>query len=51
MSILLQSILNGLCSGSIYSLIAVSLSLLFGVMKIINFAHGSFLMISMFFSL
>lgn len=51
MSILIQSILNGICSGSIYSIIALSLSLLFGVMKIINFAHGSFLMIAMFLSL
>ncbi len=51
MSILIQSFLNGLCSGSIYSLIALSLSLLFGVMKIINFAHGSFLMIAMYLTL
>ena len=51
MSILIQSILNGICSGSIYSIIALSLSLLFGVMKIINFAHGSFLMMAMFLSL
>jgi branched-chain amino acid transport system permease protein len=51
MSILIQSFLNGICSGSIYGLIALSLSLLFGVMKIINFAHGAFLMMAMYFTL
>jgi len=51
MTIYLQCVLNGLCIGAVYGLIALSLSLLFGVMKIINFAHGSMLMISMFLTL
>lgn len=51
MVIYLQCILNGLSIGAVYGLIALSLSLLFGVMKIINFAHGSMLMISMFLTL
>jgi branched-chain amino acid transport system permease protein len=51
MTIYIQCVLNGLCSGAVYGLIALSLSLLFGVMKIINFAHGSMLMISMFLTL
>jgi len=45
---ILQAIINGLFMGSLYGLIALGLSLLFGLMKIINFAHGSYLMISMF---
>jgi branched-chain amino acid transport system permease protein len=36
--------------GSVYGLTAVGLTLIFGVMKVINFAHGSFLMASMFAS-
>ncbi|MGA2314087.1 MAG: branched-chain amino acid ABC transporter permease [Xanthobacteraceae bacterium] len=47
-TILLQALLNGVASGSIYALIALGLSLQFGVMKIINFAHGSLLMIGMY---
>jgi branched-chain amino acid transport system permease protein len=48
---LIQALLSGIASGALYGLIALGLSLQFGVMKIINFAHGSFLMISMFVSL
>jgi branched-chain amino acid transport system permease protein len=47
-SIMLQALLNGIASGAVYGLIALGLSLQFGVMKIINFAHGSFLMIAMY---
>ena len=47
-TILLQALANGIASGAVYGLIALGLSLQFGVMKIINFAHGSFLMIAMY---
>lgn len=50
-SILLQALLGGIASGAVYGLIALGLSLQFGVMKIINFAHGSFLMMAMYVSL
>ncbi|MCK5794310.1 MAG: branched-chain amino acid ABC transporter permease [Anaerolineales bacterium] len=40
-----QTILNGLMTSSFYALIAVGLSLVFGVMHIVNFAHGEFYMI------
>lgn len=43
-SLLLQQILNGLIVGSVYCLIAVGLTMIFGVMKIANFAHGDFSM-------
>ncbi len=49
--VLAQALLNGVASGAIYGLIALGLSLQFGVMKIINFAHGSFLMVAMYVSL
>jgi branched-chain amino acid transport system permease protein len=43
--ILLQIIFWGLYAGCIYILLATGLNLIFGVMKIVNFAHGEFLMI------
>ena len=46
--ILLQAVISGLANGSIYALIAVGLTLVFGIMRIINFAHGEFLMIAMY---
>jgi branched-chain amino acid transport system permease protein len=45
---LIQALLSGIASGALYGLIALGLSLQFGVMKIINFAHGAFLMVAMF---
>lgn len=44
--IILQVILWGIYSGCIYILLATGLNLIFGVMKIVNFAHGELLMIS-----
>lgn len=40
--------LNGVLIGGIYGGIALGLSLIFGVMRVINFAHGSFLMVAMY---
>jgi branched-chain amino acid transport system permease protein len=48
--ILLQAVVSGLLLGGIYALTAVGLTLIFGVMKIINFAHGSFMMLGMYTS-
>lgn len=45
---LIQAVVSGLIIGGIYSLIAVGLSLIFGVMGIINFAHGALMMLSMY---
>ena len=44
-SLFLQQLLNGLLIGSIYSLIAIGLTMIFGVMKISNFAHGDYSMV------
>lgn len=45
---LYQAILNGLMIGGVYALISIGLTLVFGVMDVINFAQGEFLMIGMF---
>jgi len=47
-TIFLQALLSGLTNGAIYALVAVGLTLVFGVMRIVNFAHGEFLMIAMY---
>jgi branched-chain amino acid transport system permease protein len=47
---LLAQLVNGLLIGCMYSLIAVGLTLIWGVMNIVNFAHADFLMIGMFTS-
>ena len=47
-NILLQTIVTGLLWGCIYALIALGLTIIYGVMNIVNFAHGDFFMISMF---
>ena len=41
---LLQLTVNGIMLGLLYALIAVGLALIFGVLEIVNFAHGEFLM-------
>jgi branched-chain amino acid transport system permease protein len=44
----LQVVLNGFIVGFIFALVAVGLALIYGVMDIVNFAHGEFMMISMY---
>src|SRR3954465_905911 len=46
--ILVPAILNGLMTGAIYALIALGLTLIYGVLHIINFAHGALLTAAMF---
>src|SRR5271169_228269 len=45
---LVQILASGLLMGLIYALIAVGLSLIFGLMDVVNFAHGEFLMLAMY---
>jgi branched-chain amino acid transport system permease protein len=49
-TVLISSFINGLVVGCVYALIALGLTLIFGIMKIINFAHGALLMIAMYSS-
>jgi branched-chain amino acid transport system permease protein len=51
MDILLGSIVAGLLLGMVLALVALGLTIIFGVMDIVNFAHGEFLMIGMYTSL
>ena len=45
---LLQQIINGLSLGSIYALIALGYTMVYGIIKLINFAHGDIYMIGAF---
>jgi len=47
-SILLKNLLNGLTTGAVYALIALGLALIYGVLHIINFAHGASLMMALY---
>src|SRR5579883_3455538 len=46
--ILLPAILNGLATGAVYALVALGLTLIYGVLHIVNFAHGSLLMLALY---
>ena len=43
---LLQQVINALSAGSLYALMAVGLALIFGILRLINFAHGDVMMIA-----
>jgi branched-chain amino acid transport system permease protein len=51
LTLVLQLALQGFLMGGVYSLIALGLSLIFGVMKVINFAHGEMMVFAMFLSI
>lgn len=48
LSILFPSVLNGLTTGALYALVALGLTLIYGVLHIINFAHGALLMVALY---
>lgn len=45
MSIFVQSLINGLNQGAIYALIALGYTMVYGILRMINFAHGDFIMV------
>ena len=47
-AILIPAVLNGLLMGAIYALVALGLTLIYGVLHIINFAHGALLSAALF---
>ncbi len=47
-TLLVQAIVSGLLMGGIYALVALSLALAFGVLRVLNFAHGDLLMVGMY---
>jgi branched-chain amino acid transport system permease protein len=48
METLVQSVVSGVLTGSLYAMIAIGLTIVFGVMRIINLAHGEMVMLGMF---
>jgi len=46
--ILITAVLNGLLTGAVYALVALGLTLIYGVLHIINFAHGALLSMALF---
>lgn len=45
---IIEDTINGILMGSIYGLTAMGLTIIFGVLKVVNFAHGSILMVGMY---
>ena len=46
--LILNGLVNGLIVGGIYALVGVSLTLLYGVLRVVNFAHGEFVIAGSF---
>jgi len=51
MSLFLQELVVGICNGAIYALIALGYTMVYGIIELINFAHGDIFMIGTFVSI
>ncbi|WP_438800710.1 ABC transporter permease subunit, partial [Acinetobacter baumannii] len=51
MEVFFQQLINGLTLGSIYGLIAIGYTMVFGIIGMVNFAHGDVFMVSSFIAL
>jgi branched-chain amino acid transport system permease protein len=48
MDLFFEALINGACLGMAYALVAIGLTIIWGVMEIVNFAHGDYLMLAMY---
>ena len=51
MEVFIQQLINGITLGSIYGLIAIGYTMVFGIIGMVNFAHGDVFMVSAFVAL
>src|SRR5213595_140688 len=51
MEVFVQQLINGITLGSIYGLIAIGYTMVFGIIGMVNFAHGDVFMLSTFIAL
>ncbi|RYF60270.1 MAG: branched-chain amino acid ABC transporter permease [Comamonadaceae bacterium] len=50
LTLTLQALVNGIVVGAIYGLIAIGLNLIFGVLRVVNFSHGEFVVLGSYFA-
>lgn len=50
MELFIEQIINGLNAGSIYALIAIGYTMVYGIIRLINFAHGEIMMLGAYFA-
>ena len=47
-AMILEQVVNGIVTGSVYAIVAVGMTMIFGVLRAINFAHGEYYMLGTF---